>query len=144
MKKVGILILIFPLLIGCCTKEESLPFEGAWKMVYAKPQSMEESYPAQITGSGVKVWTKGCYAFAGEFQIDTVPIDHYGWGTYQISEGTHYEESIIKSHRSPRSEGQTLKMILELRNDTLIQSWPVDENWNLEENYSIEKYIRLK
>jgi hypothetical protein len=36
------------------------------------------------------------------------------------------------------------RMIQEIKNDTLIQKWPVDENWKLAEKYSIEKYIRLK
>jgi hypothetical protein len=35
-------------------------------------------------------------------------------------------------------------MLMELKNDTLIQKWPVDENWNLQENYKIEKYVRIK
>ena len=144
MKKAFILILVFPLIIGACIKDESEPFEGAWKRVYSKYPSMEESFPAQITGSGVKVWTKGGFAFAGEYQLDTVKIDAYGWGTYKISEGIRYEESMIFHHTNPRLNGQTLKMHLELRNDTLIQSWPADEDWNLEEDFYVEKYIRLK
>ena len=142
MKKVVILILILPLIIGSCAKEESLPFEGAWKLVYST--NGEISYPGEITGAGVKVWTKGGFTFAGEYQSDTVTIDNYGWGTYKISEGTRYEENIIFHHSAPRLTGQTLKMHLELRNDTLIQSWPADEDWNLEEDHRIEKYVRLK
>jgi len=36
-------------------------------------------------------------------------------------------------------------MILEIKNDTLIQKFPVDENWNLyEEAYMWEQHVRLK
>ena len=142
MKKTVLLILIFPFIIGSCTKDESHPFEGVWKLIYYT--NGEISYPGEITGSGAKVWTKGGFAFVGEYQIDTVTIDNYGWGTYKISESTRYEESIIFHHSAPSLNGQTLKMHLELRNDTLIQSWPVDEDWNLEEDHRIEKYVRLK
>jgi len=71
-------------------------------------------------------------------------MHNYGWGTYKLSDGTHYEESIIKHNSFPEIEGTTIKMLIEIKNDTLIQRWPVDENWNLQKKYMIEKYIRLK
>jgi hypothetical protein len=38
-----------------------------------------------------------------------------------------------------------LKGLLELRNDTLIQTAPVDDNGKvIEKNYSVEKYVRVK
>jgi hypothetical protein len=38
-----------------------------------------------------------------------------------------------------------LKALLELRNDTLIQTSPVDDNGQInEKKYSIEKYVRVK
>jgi len=136
-------------IIISCNQQKKSPIEGAWQLVYAKPSSMEESFPGQITGSDVKFWIDGCFTFAGTFHLDTLVIDNYGWGTYKLSEGTHYEESIIKYHYSPNLEGQnlegqTVKMLIEVRNDTLIQRWPADENWNLSQKYSTEKYIRLK
>jgi hypothetical protein len=136
-------LMILGVIISCNQQKKS-PIEDAWQLVYAKWSSMEESFPGQITGSGVKFWTDGCYTSAGNFHLDTLVMDNYGWGTYKLSEGTHYEESIIKHHYSPNSEGQTFKMLIEVRNDTLIQRWPADENWNLPQKYSTEKYIRLK
>ena len=134
--------LIITFIIGSCTQETKSPTEGTWQMVYHK--DMETTYPGQITGSGIKMWTKDCFAFTGEFQIDTVDIDNFGWGKYKFIEGNKYEESIILHHFTPKLEGKTIKMLMEVRNDTLIQRWPTDENWKLNEAHNIEKYIRVK
>ena len=142
MKKVIFLSLAISLIIGSCAQEEKSPTEGTWQMVYHS--NGETTYPGQITGSGIKMWTKDCFAFVGKFQIDTVMLDNFGWGKYKFIEGNKYEENIILHNTAPSSEGQTLKMLMEVRNDTLIQRWSVDENWNLQENYNIEKYVRVK
>ena len=31
------------------------------------------------------------------------------------------------------------RLLIEVRNDTLIQKWPADDNWKLAENYSISR-----
>ena len=76
--------------------------------------------------------------------MDTVTLNNYGWGIFKLSEGNKYEESITYHHLSESSIGTTIKMLIEVRNDTLIQRWPTDENWKLAEKYSTEKYIRLE
>ena len=144
MKKVVFLTMIMSLIFLRCTQETRSPLEGAWQLVSGTWVSIEETYPGQITGSDIKMWTKDYFAFAGEFQFDTVVLDNYGWGKYKFIEGNKYEEYIIHHHNAPGSKGQTIKMLMELRNDTLIQRWPVDENWNLAEDHSTEKYIQLK
>lgn len=113
-------------------------------MVSGEWGSIEETFPGQITGSDIKVWTEDCFAFVGKFQMDTVMIDNFGWGKYRFIEGIKYEENIMMHKYSPDLEGQTIKMLTEIRNDTLIQKWPVDDNWNLAENHSTEKYVRVK
>lgn len=41
--------------------------------------------------------------------------------------------------------GKIGKQILEIRNDTLMKTYPCDDNWEIvRSNYNIEKYIRLK
>ena len=144
MKKV-ILSLVISLIIGSCTQETRSPVEGAWQLVYLYNPSMDVSFPSsQLTGSGIKMWTKDCFSFAGKFQLDTVMIDHFGWGKYKFIEGNKYEESIILHNFDPSIEGRTLRMLMEVRNDTLIQRWQTDENWNLPEDHLIEKYVRVK
>jgi hypothetical protein len=53
---------------------------------------------------------------------------------------------IVPRKRNPRLkvDGSTIKMFIEVRNDTLIQRWPANENWQLAEKFNIEKYVRIK
>jgi len=38
-----------------------------------------------------------------------------------------------------------VKALWELRNDTLIQTYPVKDNWEVDENnYNVEKSVRVK
>jgi hypothetical protein len=67
--------------------------------------------------------------------------DNYGGGTYTLK-GDRYEENVLYAGKAIMN--RKVKMIQEIKNDTLIQKWPADENWKLGEKYSIEKYIRLK
>jgi len=42
-------------------------------------------------------------------------------------------------------EGKTIKMTSELKNDTITQTYPVDEKGEIDKNgATIEKYIRIK
>ncbi len=135
--------LIIPFIIGSCTQEKVSPTEGTWELIYVKMGDLE--YPGNVTGSQIKMWTKDCFAFTGKFQIDTVSLDNYGWGKYRFVEGNHYEEDVLYFMPNAYSmEGSTIKMLMEVRNDTLIQKWPTDENWKLNEAHNIEKYIRVK
>lgn len=112
-------------------------------MVYSNFDGSDLTFPGKITGAGEKAWTKGTFTFAGHYIMDTATYDNYGWGTYEI-DGNKYEEHILYHHLSEASIGKTIKMILEVKNDTLYQKWPLNDNWQLPEKYSIEKYVRLK
>lgn len=141
-RRIILITLIIPFLIASCTQETSSPTEGAWELVYFKMGEYE--YPGNVTGSQVKMWTKDCFAFTGKYFTDSTAIDNYGWGKYRFIEGNKYEEDVVFFPNAKTMEGTTLKMLMEVINDTLVQKWPTDENWNLEEGYSIEKYVRVK
>ncbi|MCE5206036.1 MAG: hypothetical protein LLF80_08050 [Porphyromonadaceae bacterium] len=144
MKTKVFLSLIILGMILCSSFPQNGPIEGAWRLVKVEDRINEPPFVRQDTGSQVKFWTDGSFAFAGFFQMDTVVYDNYGWGTYTISEGNHYKEHIVENKLFQEGKGTTLNMLIEVRNDTLIQRWPVDENWNLPEKYFTEKYVRLK
>jgi hypothetical protein len=144
MKRAIFISLIVLFISGCCTQEKKLPIEGGWRLVSASFPSSDLIFPDNLNGAGVKTWTSGTFVFAGKYQMDTTTVNNYGWGTYKLTEGNKYEESIIYHHLSESSIGTTIKMFIEVRNDTLIQKWPVNDNWQLPEQYSIEKYVRLK
>jgi hypothetical protein len=143
MKKLTFLSLVIALIIGSCTQEKKSPIEGAWQLVYLKNRSMEETFPAQISGEQVKMFIKGHISWVGQFKLptDTAILYDYGLGTYTL-DGNKFIEN-VKIHGQKSAIG-TKKMIMEIRNDTLIQMYPTDDNFNLPEKYHIYKYIRLK
>ena len=143
MKKVIFLFLIIEMIIGSCTQEKQSPIEGAWQLVYAKNRSKEESFPAQFPGEQVKMFVNGHITWVGQFKLprDTSFIYDYGLGTYTIDGDKFTENCTI--HRQKSAVGSK-KMIMEIRNDTLIQMYPTDENFKLEEKHHIMKYVRLK
>ena len=146
MKTTLFLFLFIPLLFVSCNKPAALPHEGAWNLVYSKSISadtVDYEFPGILTGSDMKVWTKNHFIFVGQFQMDTTKNDSYGGGTYKL-EGNRYEENILY-HTYPDFIGQKINMLLEVKNDTLTQTWPVNDAGQIDKsNYVIEKYIRVE
>jgi len=145
MKKSAVLIMIVMLIGSCAVEEvdEKSPLEGAWELVYAYFRSYDLTFPSQVQGGGTKLWTKEHFAFVSRYILDDEDTtDAYGWGTYEIN-GDRYKEH-IELHSADGYHGTTARILLEIRNDTLIQKYPVDENWMLPEEYNLEKWIRLE
>jgi hypothetical protein len=145
MKKFLFLSLIIALIIGSCTQQKRSPVEGAWKLIFSqniKGDSVLFKFPGTFTMSDIKMWSKGYVLYVGRYKRDTTFMDGYGGGPYKL-DGNRYEETIqffsVQSY-----VGQTVKMLLEIRNDTLIQTWPADDNGKINKsNFRQEKYIRL-
>jgi hypothetical protein len=73
--------------------------------------------------------------------LDTATYDNYGGGTYKL-DGTHCEESYLYFGEKSMV-GTSQKLLLEIKNDTLIQTWPCDNNWQINKsNYNIQKLVR--
>jgi hypothetical protein len=142
MKKTIFLSLIIVMIIGSCTQEKKSPIEGTWQLVYYKPASIDKTFPAEIKGGQIKTWSNGYFTFVGHFEVDTIITDNYGAGTYKF-EGNRCE--VVRLYHSNKSlVGQTNRWLIEIRNDTLIQKQPADENWNLPEKFGTEIYVRVK
>jgi hypothetical protein len=145
MKNLLKLSLIALIVMMGCKKENKNEIEGAWKMVYAKSNSGDtliDELNKNFTGEQVKIWSKENFLFWGRFKSDTISNDSNGGGTYKL-DGTSYEEKILY-FRIKSYEGTSLKMILEIKNDTLTQTWPVNDKGEIDKkNYNIEKYVRL-
>jgi hypothetical protein len=142
MKRTIFLSLVISVIIGSCTQEKKSPIEGAWQLVYAQWQPENMLFPSQVKGSDIKIWSNDYFAAVGKITMDTVITNLYVGGKYTL-EGNRYEEDILY-HTFESLNGQKVKLLLEIRNDTLIQQWPANEDWKLEEVYSTEKYVRLK
>lgn len=146
MKKTLFLGLIISLIIVSCAKQESKFPQGAWQLVQTQSVAngkAEVRFPIIWTGSQIKMWSEKHFMFVGRWNKDTLHGDMYGGGTYTL-EGNQYEEYVLY-HNFKAFEGQKVPMSLELRNDTLIQTFhPVDSTGKQVENILVEKYIRLK
>jgi hypothetical protein len=133
------------LLFGFILQQKSPSIEGAWKLVHATFRQNGSStweFPGAWPGNDMKIWSKGHFIFVGRFKDDATATDNFGGGTYTM-EGNRYVEK-IQFHIAPELVGTTAKMLLEIRNDTLIQTWPVGENGQIDKNsYNEEKYVRL-
>jgi hypothetical protein len=142
MKKIILLGLIISLIISCTTQEKKSSIEGAWQLVYGKWSASEGTFPMQIQGSDIKIWSKEYFSFVGQLKLDTVLLDNFGGGTYSL-DGNRYQENVIY-HVNKNAVGSQPKMLLEIRNDSLIQKYPTNDNWELAGEYNIEIYKRLK
>jgi hypothetical protein len=142
MKKVIFLGLIITLIIGSCTQEKKSPIEGTWKLVSAKTAN-GAIFPIDYQGSQIKMFTKGYFAYFGHFGTgdSLTVVNHSGGGPYKF-EGNRCE--VIREYYYTESlVGTTGRWLIEIRNDTLIQKQPADENWNLGEKFGTEIYVRV-
>jgi hypothetical protein len=150
MKKTFFLGLITVLIMGSCAQKESKFPQGAWQyvqMLKVYKDSVVNQFPAKLTGSNIKMWTEHNFENVGRYtKNDGTIVNHYGGGTYKI-EGNRYEETILY-HMNSDAIGWKIKMLLELRNDTLYLINPVDDNGKpapkRDGAYTIEKYVRIK
>jgi len=149
MKNLILFSLIISLLIGSCVQQENKFPQGAWKLVQSQGTRTDSSgnvvsinYHPVFT----KMWSEKNFSFIGQWQQDTIIRDFYGGGTYKKLEGNRYEETEIYHWSRPKTVlNEKFKMLLDLKNDTLIQTYPIDDNGQIDKtNFYIEKYIRLK
>lgn len=151
MKASLLFCLMIALIIGGCTKKtstkiESDQLEGTWNLVYAKAvgsDSMKAQYKLNYFGSQMKMWSGNHFVFAGLFKQKTTYLDNFGGGTYKLN-GTQYVESYLYNAAEDEVE-MDVKMTLEIKHDTLVQTWPADDSGNIDPKaYNVEKYVRMK
>ena len=145
-KQISIITIVVLIIFLSCIQSQRKPHEGTWNLVSMQRISgdtLEWIFPGDITGSDMKMWTKDHFSFVGRFKRDTTIVDNFGGGTYTLN-GNQYEETILYAANSD-NVGSKIKILLEVKGDSLIQTWPLDDNWQLDKsNYYIEKYIRLE
>ena len=146
MKTTLFLFFLIPVLLIGCNQSTNLPHEGAWQYVSAKYVSNDTvvfEFPGTLNGSSMKIWTKNHFIFVGLFNFNSKEINSYGGGTYTLT-GNRYVENILY-HTNPEFVGKKIDMLLEIKNDTLIQTWPVNKDGQIDKhNYRIEKFVRAE
>ena len=141
-----ILILTITLFYISNVYSQDFSIEGTWRQV-----SMEIYQDGYITSKSInsgadqqlKSWSKNYFLFVGKTISDKGETSYaFGNGTYNLS-GNHYNEE-INVHVSPDYEGLKLKLHMELKNDTLIQIFPVKFDYSFDKsNCWIEKFVKV-
>ena len=144
MKTIFLCCLLLILSI-CINTQKNPELSGAWNLVQSQKvhdNKVTVIYPGMYSGDQIKVWIDNQFLFVGRFKTDTI-INSYGSGTYKLT-GNKYEE-YIRYHILQNAEGKTVKMTMEMKGDTLYQTYPYDDNWQLNKsNSTVEKYIIIK
>ena len=145
MKKVIFGGLVIMLVISACGKKAANSPEGTWKMVQMQMidrGKVTNYFPARYKVNQIKMWSGNHFSFVGKYEVDTTSSYRYGVGTFTLN-GNIYEETILY-HFDQSYEGNKNKIWLEIRNDTLLHIFPVDNSGKPNQTkHWIEKYIRL-
>lgn len=145
--RIILLGIVFTIIIGSCSHQKNIFPQGAWSFISGDAiyhgDSIVNLSPRLYSGKDVKIYSEHNFNYVGRFKFDTTFIDHFGGGTYTL-DGNRYEETIIYDYKKD-VVGAKVKMLLELKNDTLIQTFPVDDNWQKKKDfYYIVRYVRIQ
>ena len=111
-------------------------------MIYTIWHNPGFTFPDQVQGSQIKIWLKEYFLIVGHREYASTVFENFGGGTYK-PDGNKYEENLSYFQVNPVA-GQKARLLLEIRNDKLIQKQPAYENWQLAKEQRTEKYFRLK
>jgi hypothetical protein len=134
------------MLTAACNKQDSKYLQGAWQMVQMQRidgGKVTNYFSDRYVVSQTKMWSENHFIFVGKYQVDTTITYRYGVGTYTLN-GNLYEENILY-HFVKSYEGQKNKIWIDLKNDTLLHIFPVNnEGIPDKSRHWIEKYVRIK
>jgi hypothetical protein len=92
--------------------------------------------------NGLKTWSDKYFLFVNTNTKGSQPQSSFGAGTFELS-GNEYTEN-IQHHVSPTFRGISLKLVLEMKGDTVIQIYPCDDSFYYDKNNCvIQKYVRV-
>lgn len=141
--------LIIFLITESCIKPKELPIQGAWKWIsyeyFVGDSLVWSATDKSPKNKGIKMWSNDYFVAVYRIEADTAFDYSYSGGTYS-REGMKYEETVLYHDmiNIPEMVGVKEMMRLEITNDTLIQTYPVDENGKLLKHHTIiEKYVKL-
>ncbi len=146
MKKKLLCLFFIAFSISAHCQKKSLNIEGAWKLVYYETINGDKpgiEFPGKSDWDVTKIWYGNQSIGVGVIKEDTTVTDFYGAGTFTL-DGNRYEEDVKVLFYKPW-EGKKIKMLMEIRNDTLIQTYPVDDNGIIDKDWAWrEKLVRVK
>jgi len=147
MKRNFSFFLIILLVLTGCAHDMSKFSQGTWQLVSWKNMwgdTLVEEFPGDYTGSDLLIISGNHLLSISRFTGDNSKVVSNYVGATRSINGSHCEETLL-FYPEQEKVGSKLKSILELRNDTLIKTYPCNENWEpIKSDYYIEKYIRVK
>jgi hypothetical protein len=142
MKKILFLSLIISLIIVSCTQQQQVvksPLDGAWDLISYEVRHGDTiimKLGKDFTGTEMKIWSGKYFNYVGQYKRADSTMNNYGGGTFTLVKN-RYDE--IKTYPTLG----TVKLLLEIKNDTITQTWPVDDNGQVNKNeYYIQKLKR--
>ncbi len=146
MKKIILCCLLSTFSLCAFNQNKTFEIKGAWKTVYFETINGDKpgiEFPGKSDWDVTKIWYGNHFMGVGVIKEDTTVTDFYVAGTYTL-DGNKYEED-IKTFAYKPWEGKKLKMLMELKNDTLIYTFPVDDNGIIDKDWAWrEKLVRIK
>ena len=143
MKKLSFILIVLCLM---AFQPPVKKIQGTWEMVSFKEVnngSVTNTLPGKNEGHQLKTWSKNHFLFVGKFNQNGEWMYNFGSGTYSL-EGNHYTENII-DHTGKAYEGNSVKLLMEFKGDTLVLIYPVKDDWNYDKNnYWVEKYLQAE
>jgi hypothetical protein len=141
------LILIVLLIIESCAHDISKFSQGTWQLVSWKNMwgdTLAEEFPGDYTGSDLMIISGRHYLSIGQFKgYNSKVVTNFAGATREMN-GNHCEETLLYFPDQDQV-GSKIRSILKIHNDTLIRTYPCDDNWEIiRSDYTIEKYIRVK
>ncbi len=136
---------LIALSLNCYSQQKPIVLEGAWKVVQTQTINGDKvvtDFPGKSDVDVIKIWSGNRFMNVGRSKSGTTVTDMFASGTFKL-DGTKYEENVAYLFYKPW-EGTTVKLSMVLRNDTLIQTYPVDDKGHPDKNGAwVEKYIKL-
>ena len=141
IKKIFLSSMVISLIIISCAQQQVInsPLEGVWQVVSFQQMHGDTvifQFGKDFTGGEMKMWYSNYFNFVGQYKLGDSIVNNYGGGTFKL-EGNRYEENLTYPEKA------TVKLLLEIKNDTITQTWPVDDNGQIiKSNYYMQKLAR--
>ena len=128
-------------------KTNNLPIQGTWQLLTATLVEKGDTTITQFTKkiSFIKIINDSHFAFLQHDNNkgkDSVPVYSSGGGSYLLTDSLYTEHLAYCSDRN--WEGNDFKFIVQIKNDTLIQSGVEKVESAGIDRTNIEKYVRVK
>jgi hypothetical protein len=121
--------------------------QGAWILVVTqqiKDGKIINFLPEGAVIHKVKIWSGNQVMFVSHYKWKNEENDDYGSGTWKLN-GSKYEEFFTISSYKEVLENKTARAKIEMKGDTLVQTFLLNEKFEVDENTKyIWKYLKIK